>query len=165
MRHVRMGVRMLRVTVALMGRRQRTRTRLRVAPVLGRPPQPQVALLQVRVMPLAAQRVRVSVRVRRTVHHLSYFRVLVADVVRQLGLLESGGGHPLVPGSGTGRRVRRVQARLDEGLPGLAGYHRLELARREGVDVAGLGRHQQHHLGAGQRRQLVRLEQGERCVQ
>lgn len=156
---MRVSVRVLRMTVALVGRRQGTRTRLGVPPVLGRAPQPQVALLQVRVVPLAAQRVRVRVRVRRTVHHLPYFRVLVADVVRQLRFLEAGGGHALVAGRGPGRRVRGVQAGLDEGLARLAGDHGLQLAGGEGVHVAGLGGHQEHHLGARQRGQLVCLQQ------
>lgn len=116
--HVRMPVRMLRVAVVLVGRRQRTGTRLRVTPVLRRTAQTQVSLLEVRVVSLRApQSVRVRVRVRRTVHHLPYFRVLVADVVRQLRLLETGGGHPLVAGCRTGRRIRGVEAGWISALP------------------------------------------------
>lgn len=96
--------------------------------------------------------------VRRAVHQLPYFLLVVGDVVRQLGLLESGGRHPLVAGRAGRRRVRAIQARLDQRFTGLARYHRLELARSERVHVTGLARHQQHHLRAGQRRQLVRLQ-------
>lgn len=95
------------------------------------------------------------------VHKLPYFGiVVVADVVRQVRLLEPGGGHALVArvGARAGRtRVRRVQARLYQRLARLRRDHRLQLARGERVHVARLGRHQQHHLRARQRRQLVRL--------
>lgn len=123
-------------------------------------PQAQVALLEVRIVPLAGERVRV----RRPVHHLSYFRVLVADVVREFRLLESGRRHALVPGSGSGRWVRGVQARLDQRLARLARDHRLELAGSKRVHVAGLGCHQEHHLGAGQCREFVRLQQNEKLI-
>jgi len=95
------------------------------------------------------------------VHKLPYFGiVVVADVVRQVRLLEPGGGHALVArvGARAGRtRVRRVQARLYQRLARLRRDHRLQLARGERVHVTRLGRHQQHHLRARQRRQLVRL--------
>lgn len=113
--HVR--VRVLGVAVALVRGRQRAGAGLRVAAVLGRAAQPQVALLEVRVVALAGQGVGVSVCMRRTVHHLPYFRVLVADVVGELRLLEAGGGHPLVTAGGAGRRIGAVEAGLDEGLP------------------------------------------------
>ncbi len=71
------------------------------------------------------------------VHHLPYFLLfVVGDVVGELGLLVSGGGHALVgrgaagaaaarrgiraAGSAAGRGgVRRVEAGLDERLPGV----------------------------------------------
>lgn len=96
--------------------------------------------------------------VRRAVHQLPYFLLVVGNVVRQLGLLEAGRRHPLVPRRAGRRRVRAVEARLDQGLARLARDHRLQLPRRERVHVAGLARDQQHHLRAGQRRQLVRLQ-------
>ena len=48
---------------------------------------------------------------------------------------------------------------LYERLPRVGGNHGLELAGGEGVDVARLGGHQQHHLGARQRGKLVCLQQ------
>lgn len=141
---------MLRVAVRLVRRRQRTGTGLRIAAVLRRAPETQVTLLQMRVVALAGQRVRVRVCMRRTVNHLSYFRILVADVVGELGLLEAGGRHPLVAARRTDRRIGRIQAGLDQRLARLAGDHRLQFAGGERVHVPGLRRHQQHHLGTGQ---------------
>lgn len=89
--------------------------------------------------------------VRRAVHQLPYFLLVVGNVVRQLGLLEAGGRHPLVARRAGRWRVRAVEARLDQRLAGLARDHRLQLARRECIHVAGLARHQQHHLRARQR--------------
>ena len=89
------------------------------------------------------------------VHHLPYFLVVVVQRVRQLGLLEAGGRHALV--LRRRRRVRRVEARLDERLARLRRDHRLQLAGGERVHVTRLAGHQQHHLRPGQRRQLVRL--------
>lgn len=109
--HVR--VRVLGMAVPLVRGRQRAGAGLRVAGVLGRAPQPQVALLEVGIVALAGQGVRVRVCMRRAVHHLPYFRILVADVVGELGLLEAGGGHPLVAAGGAGRRVGAVEAGLD----------------------------------------------------
>lgn len=51
--------------------------------------------------------------VRRAVHQLPYFLLVVGDVVRQLGLLESGRWHPLVARRTRRRWVRTVQTRLD----------------------------------------------------
>lgn len=96
--------------------------------------------------------------VRRAIHQLPYFLLVVGYVVGQFGLLEPGRGHPLVAGRAGGGRIRAVQAGLDEGLAGLARYHRLQLPRRERVHVPGLAGHQQHHLRTCQRRQLVRLQ-------
>lgn len=84
--------------------------------------------------------------VRRPVHQLPYFLLVVGDVVRQLGLLEAGGRHPLVARRARRRRIRAVQARLDQRLACFARDHRLKFARRECVHVASLARHQQHHL-------------------
>lgn len=104
------------------------------------------------------------------VHKVPYFLFVVADVVRQLRLLEAGRAHALVAAAvaaAAARRragVRRVEARLDQGLTGLRRDHGLQLTRGEGVDVAGLGRHQQHHLRARQRRELVRLQQTAKVV-
>lgn len=92
-----------------------------------------------------------------TVYQLSYFRVLVGDVVAELRLLEPGGRHPLVAAAHTGR-IRRVEAGLDELLSRLRGDHRLQLARGKCVHVARLAGHQQHHLRPGQRGQLVGLK-------
>lgn len=96
------------------------------------------------------------------VHKLPYFGIVfVADVVRQVGLLEPGGGHALVAGVGARRgraRIRRVEARLYECFARLGRDHRLQLARGERVHVTRFGRHQQHDLRAGQRGQLVRLK-------
>lgn len=89
--------------------------------------------------------------VRRAVHQLPYFLLVVGNVVRQLGLLEAGGRHPLVARRAGRRRIRAVEARLNQRLAGLARDHRLQLARRECVHVTGLARHQQHHLRACQR--------------
>lgn len=80
--------------------------------------------------------------VRRAVHQLPYFLLVVGDVVRQLGLLEAGGRHPLVARRARRRRIRAVEARLDQRLPGIARDHRLQFARRERVHMAGLARHQ-----------------------
>lgn len=150
MRHMRM-MRVLLVRVTLMGRRQRTGARLRVGRVLRRTSEPQVRLLQVGIVVGAEGGVRLRVGVRRTVYHMPYFRLLVADVVRQFGLLEAGGGHPLVAGSGAGRRIRGIEARLDQGFARLAGYHRLEFSRRESVHVACFRSDQEHHLCSCQR--------------
>lgn len=139
MGHVRMRVRMLRgVTVTLVVRGQWTRTSLRVAPVLGGPTETQMALLQMGVVPLGPQGVRVRVCMWRPVYHLSYFGILVADVVGELGLLKTGGRHPLVRSGRTSRRIRGVEARLDEGLARLTSYHGLELASGERVHVSRL---------------------------
>jgi len=91
------------------------------------------------------------------VYQLSYFRVLVGDVVAELRLLESGGRHPLIAATDAGR-IRRVEAGLDELLARLRGDHRLQLARGKCVHVARLAGHQQHHLRPGQRGQLVGLQ-------
>ena len=97
------------------------------------------------------------------VHHLPYFLVLVVQGVRQLRLLEARGRHPLVHRAAG--RIRRVEARLDQRLSRLRGDHRLQLPRREGVDVARLARHQQHHLSSCQRRQFVGLtEKGQQSA-
>lgn len=92
------------------------------------------------------------------VHQLPYFRVFVADVVAELRLLEARRAHPLVAGCSAAGRVRRVEARLDQRLARLRRDHRLQLPRGKRVDVARLGGHQEHHLGAGQRGQFVGLE-------
>lgn len=91
------------------------------------------------------------------VHHLPYFLVLVVQRVSQLRLLEAGGRHALVDGAG--RRVGRVEARLDQRLAGLGRDHRLQFPRGERVDVARLAGHQQHDLRARQCRQFVSLRQ------
>lgn len=95
------------------------------------------------------------------IHQLPYFAILIGDVVGQFGFLEPCRGHALIPGAAAAaarRRVRRVQARLDQRLPRLGRDHRLQLPRRERVHVPRLRRHQQHHLRPRQRRQLVRLQ-------
>lgn len=61
--------------------------------------QAQMGLLQVGIVALAGQGVRVRVCMRRTVHHLSYFGVIIADVVGEFRFLESGSGHALIPRS------------------------------------------------------------------
>ena len=87
------------------------------------------------------------------VHHLSYFLLVFVDVVAELRLLEAGGRHALVASARSRRRrVRRVEARLDQCFAGLGGNHRLQLARGERVDVTGLRGDQQHDLGPRQRR-------------
>lgn len=96
--------------------------------------------------------------VRRAIHQLPYFLLVVGYVVRQFGLLEPGCGHPLVARRPRRRRIGTVQTRLDQGLPRLARYHRLQLPRRERVHVPGLAGNQQHHLRTCQRRQLVGLQ-------
>ena len=57
-----------------------------------------------------------------------------------------------------GGRVRLVQTGLDERLASLARDHRLQLRRGEGVDVARLRGHQQHHLCPCKGAQFVRLQ-------
>lgn len=79
--------------------------------------------------------------VRRAVHQLPYFLLVVGDVVRQLGLLEAGGRHPLITRRARRWRVRAVETRLDQRLAGITRDHRLQFARRERVHVAGLARH------------------------
>jgi len=87
-----------------------------------------------------------------SVNKLPYFLVVVADVIAELRLLEARGRHALVPAgvAARGTRVRGVEARLDQGLARLRGYHWLELASGERVHMPGLRCHQQHHLGPGQ---------------
>lgn len=153
--HMRMGM-LARMTITLMRRGQRTGTSLAVPPVvLWRAPQPQVALLQVGVVPLARGQ-RVGVRVR-PVNHLPYFRVLVGDVVGELGLLEAGGRHALVPAASPRRGIGGIQAGLDQSLARFGGDHGLEFARGEGVDVAGFGGDQEHHLGTSEGGEFVGL--------
>lgn len=79
--------------------------------------------------------------VRRAVHQLPYFLLVVRDVVRQLGLLEPGGRHSLVARRTRRRRVRAVQACLDQRFARLARDHRLQLTGRERVHVTSLARH------------------------
>lgn len=126
-----------------------------------------LGMLSVRGRPVLGARRTTSVRiarvqatsaVRRSVHQLSYFLLVVGDVVSQLGLLESGRGHSLIARRARRRRVRTVEARLDQRLSRLARYHRLELPRCERVHVTGLARHEQHHLRPRQRRKLVSLK-------
>lgn len=96
--------------------------------------------------------------VRRAIHQLPYFLLVVGYVVGQFCLLKPGRGHPLVTGGTGGGRVRAVQASLDQRFPGLARYHRLQFSRRERIHMAGLACYQQHHLCTCQCRQLVRLQ-------
>lgn len=93
------------------------------------------------------------------VNQLSYFGVLVGDVVAQLRLLEACRGHALISAADTWR-IRRIEARLYELLARLRCDHRLQLARGKCVNVPRLAGHQQHHLSPGQRRQLVGLHSG-----
>lgn len=79
--------------------------------------------------------------VRRAVHQLPYFLLVVGDVVRQLGLLEASGWHPLVARWARWRRIRTVKTGLDQRLAGIARDHRLQFTRRERVYVASLARH------------------------
>ena len=58
-----------------------------------------------------------------------------------------------------GQQIYGNYCYLYERLPRVGGDHGLELAGGEGVDVARLGGHQQHHLGARQRGKLVCLQQ------
>lgn len=96
------------------------------------------------------------------VNQLSYFGVLVGDVVAQLRLLEARRGHALISAANA-RRIRRIEARLYQLFARLRRYHRLQLARGKCVDVTRLAGHQQHHLSTSQRRQLVGLHgHGER---
>lgn len=96
--------------------------------------------------------------VRRAIHQLPYFLLVVGYVVGQFGLLEPGRGHPLVAGGTGGGRVRTVQTGLDQRLPGLARYHRLQLSCRKRVHMPSFAGYQQHHLCTCQCRQLVRLQ-------
>lgn len=82
----------------------------------------------------------------------------LGHLVGEVGLLESRGAHPLVHGRvGAWRRVRRIQARLDQGLARFARDHGLEFAGRKRVHVACFTGHQQQDLGSRQGGQLVRL--------
>lgn len=82
----------------------------------------------------------------------------LGHLVGEVRLLESRGAHPLVHGRvGARRRVRRIQARLDQGLARFARDHRLEFAGRKSVHVTRFTGHQQQDLGSGQGGQLVRL--------
>jgi hypothetical protein len=104
--------------------------------------------------------------VMRGIHHLSYFLLVrVSDVVSQFRLLITGHGHPLVRRSSRRRGVRRVEAGLDQRLACVRRDHRLQLARRERVDVSRLARDKEHHLRAGQRRQLVSLKTDHKLLQ
>ena len=49
-------------------------------------------------------------------------------------------------------------------LSGVRGDHGLELPGGEGVHVAGLGGHEEHHLGPSQGRELVGLQQQARAT-
>lgn len=99
-----------------------------------------------------------------SVSHLCVAHALrFGHLVGEVRLLEARGAHALVHGGvGARRRVRRVEARLDQGLARLARDHGLEFARGERVDVARFAGHQQQDLGARQGGKLVRLrERGE----
>lgn len=82
----------------------------------------------------------------------------LGHLVGEVRLLESRGAHSLVHGRvGAWRRVRRIQARLDQGLARLTRDHGLELAGGKSVHVARFTGHQQQDLGSRQGGQLVRL--------
>lgn len=82
----------------------------------------------------------------------------LGHLVGEVRLLESRGAHSLVHGGvGAWRRVRRIQARLDQGLARLTRDHGLELAGGKSVHVARFAGHQQQDLGSRQGGQLVRL--------
>lgn len=95
-----------------------------------------------------------------SVSHLCVAHALrFGHLVGEVRLLEARGAHALVHGwVGAWRRVRRVEARLDQGLARLARDHGLEFARSKRVDVARFTGHQQQDLGARQGGQLVRLQ-------
>lgn len=97
-----------------------------------------------------------------SVSHLCVAHALrFGHLVGEVRLLEARGAHALVHGGVRARRrVRRVEARLDQGLARLARDHGLQFARGERVDVARLTGHQQQDLGARQGGQLVRLREG-----
>lgn len=65
-------------------------------------------------MTLAGQRMGVSVRMGRTVHHLSYFGVVIRYVVGEFRFFEASGGHPLVASCTACGRVRGVETSLDQ---------------------------------------------------
>lgn len=80
-------------------------------------------------------------------------------LVGEIRLLEARGAHPLVHGGvGPRRRVRGVQARLDQGFARFAGDHGLKLAGGKGVDVTRFTGHQQQNLGSCEGGQFIRLE-------
>jgi len=105
-------------------------------------------------------------RIVTIIHHLPYFLLLLAvrHVVSQLGFFVTGNGHSLVARRHRRRWVRRVEAGLNESFSRVRRDHRLKLARRERVHVAGLARDQQHHLRPRKRRQLVCLESKNKTI-
>lgn len=99
-----------------------------------------------------------SVRWRIDPHLCVTHALRLRHLVGEVRLLESRGAHSLVHGRvGAWRRVRRIQARLDQGLACFARDHGLEFAGRKSVHVARFTGHQQQDLGSCQGGQLVRL--------
>lgn len=102
----------------------------------------------------------ISINAEEPPTHLGFSETLgFGHLVGEVGLLEARGAHALVRGRvGARRRVRRVQAGLDQSFARLAGDHGLQLTRGERVDVTRLAGHQQQDLSSRERGELVRLQ-------
>lgn len=92
------------------------------------------------------------------VAHALRLRHLVGEV----RLLKACGAHALVHrGVGARRRVRRVEACLDQSFARFTCDHRLEFAGGESVDVARFAGYKQQHLGSRQGGQFICLQETE----
>lgn len=88
--------------------------------------------------------------------------VTLRHLVGEVGLLKARSAHSLVGGRvGARRRVRRVEAGLNQSFAGLRGDHRLQLPGGKRVHVTRLAGDQQQHLSPSQRGQLVGLQEGQ----
>lgn len=88
--------------------------------------------------------------------------VRLGHLVGEVRLLKASGTHALVSGGVRARRrVRGIEARLDQRLPRLAGDHGLQLPRGKRVHMARLAGHQQQDLSASQRGELIGLPAGQ----
>lgn len=86
----------------------------------------------------------------------------LGHLIAEVGLLEARGAHPLVGRRVRAwRRIRRVQAGLDQSFARFRGDHGLQLPGGKRVDVSRLAGHQQQHLCPRQRGKLVGLRDQE----
>ena len=88
--------------------------------------------------------------------------VSIRHLVGEVSLLKACGAHPLIGGRvWARRRVRRIEAGLDQSFARLWRDHGLQLPGGKRVHMTRLTGDQQQHLSTGQRRQLVRLQEEE----